>query len=181
MSKRIDEALQLVLNATEYVTDVKFTLKDLRGEWRKTELVSCRIVCCYLLKHNTKMTLNAIASHLGYKNHTSPLHAIKIYKSARGEELKLYNEITNRCQVDFADVVQSVISDYARTNAELIKLISTEVQNTESIKVFSCNLITKLEGLITDDKVLEGWRRTIIQKELEDSRLLIRNFNGAKG
>ncbi len=53
------------------------TAEDLKGEKRKTEIVSCRQMAMYLIRTMTSLSLPEIGKEMGGKNHTTVLYSIK--------------------------------------------------------------------------------------------------------
>jgi chromosomal replication initiation ATPase DnaA len=59
----------------------RITIADIKGPWRKKELVAARMECVWRLRQETNFSFPRIARAIGRADHTSALHLYKKYKA----------------------------------------------------------------------------------------------------
>jgi chromosomal replication initiator protein len=73
--------IQVVISAVTDFYGVKLT--DLQSKKRPQSVSLPRQVCMYLLRHNTRYSLEEIGGHFGGRDHTTVMHAIKSVDTRR--------------------------------------------------------------------------------------------------
>jgi hypothetical protein len=54
-----------------------YTLKDLKSPWRKREVVECRHVCIYIMRHKANYDLKKIGRIFGGRDHSTIIYACR--------------------------------------------------------------------------------------------------------
>ena len=93
---------------------------------RKKEYVQARNMACAILNNNESFRLHEIAKLMGYKNHTSIIHAIKMHEIDMGFDKKyisMYNGVISELEGSIeGDIMQEVIKRITILEEKIVDL-----------------------------------------------------------
>ena len=93
---------------------------------RKKEYVQARNMVCAILNGNESHRLHEIAEMMGYRNHTSVLHAIKMHEIDMGFDKKyvsIYNGVMSEMQDSLqGDIIQNIIKRITTLEKKVVDL-----------------------------------------------------------
>ena len=172
MSSKIDAAIELIVDASNYVTGESVTLKNVKSKSRRAFIVDTRHVVCYLLKTHSDMTLATIGGWVN-RDHATALHSINKVKDSIGAEKHFFQAILNKCEDDVAIEINSYFAAEAMSRKTLIDQLRAEIAEAKKVVQIADDVLLQVKEMVNKDKVMEGWRCVRLNAVIDVGRVKI--------
>tara|TARA_R110001632_G_scaffold7504_3_gene29957 strand:- start:1227 stop:1826 length:600 start_codon:yes stop_codon:yes gene_type:complete len=172
--KDINEDFDLAIQLTCEVFDVD--RDQLLSKNRRRMLVLARNSLCYTMRVHLSYGLEAVRCLVGYKNHTSVMHACNVYKIAIESNFNdVYDELckTHLKLLNNHSVFKNIItlSNYREMVVDLFNYLNTEIESlTEEISISDNEDLVKSESTLSAYKNIMSKIRVDNDEELGDSQ-----------
>jgi len=166
----------------------ELTPRQLASKTRKREILEPRQMAIWLAVKYTRMSKVAIGANIGGKDHATVLHSVRVVDNLLDTD-KFYSRSFNEMYGEFKKKVLPQISTYVAKDDYSLGLFNAKTlqQKTDVIKreyekrlvgiyMHSVKILKNLQKDISEDNVMEGFRKTKITKELQKSIVKLRDY-----